>query len=133
MILAIQQCKALFDIVAWDCNRYCRMGLRAWTMQGGRTMPYVIVALWRARDGEAEELAKLLPELVRACKSEPGVIEFIAHRSRNDPNEFLLYEQYRDEAAFKEHQQTAHFRTLVLDRAVPRLANRERLPFQIIQ
>ena len=96
-------------------------------------MPYVIVARWRARDGEAEELAKLLPELVRTCKSESGVVEFIAHRSYDDPNEFLLYEQYRDEAAFKAHQQTAHFRTLVLDRAVPRLANRERLAFQIIQ
>ena len=97
-------------------------------MPGIRTL-----LLSSSRAGEADELARLLPELVRACRSEPGVIEVIAHRSRDDPNEFLLYERYRDEAAFKEHQQTAHFRTWVLDRAVPRLANRERLPFQIIE
>jgi len=95
-------------------------------------MTYVIAAHWRARDGEAETIAELLPELVQACKAEPGVIEFIAHRSPSDPNDFFLYEQYRDEAAFIEHQKTAHFKALVLERAVPRLAERERLPFSIL-
>lgn len=95
-------------------------------------MTYVLVAHWRARDGEADKIAELLPELVQACKREPGVITFIAHRSRTDPDEFLLYEQYRDEAAYLEHQTTAHFKTLVLERAVPLLAQRQRLPFNIV-
>ena len=95
-------------------------------------MTYVIAAHWRARDGEAETIAALLPELVRACKTEPGVIEFIAHRSHDDPHKFFLYEQYRDEAAFAEHQRTEHFKALVLDRAIPLLVERQRLPFRIL-
>ena len=95
-------------------------------------MTYVIAAHWRARDGEAETIATLLPELVHACKQEPGVIEFIAHRSHADPRDFFLYEQYRDEAAFAEHQKTPHFKSLVLEQAVPRLAGRERMPYHIL-
>lgn len=95
-------------------------------------MTYVIAALWRARDGEADRIAALLPELVAACRNEPGVIEFIAHRSRDDANAFLLYEQYRDEAAYRAHQATGHFKRLVLEQAVPLLAERQRLPFAII-
>jgi quinol monooxygenase YgiN len=95
-------------------------------------MTYVIAAQWRARDGEADKIARLLPELVRECKAEPGVIEFIAHRSPDDPNEFFLYEQYRDEAAFKTHQATPHFKRLVLEGAVPLLEKRIRMPLRIL-
>ena len=51
---------------------------------------------------------------------------FVAHRAIDDPRRFMLYEQYDDEAAFKAHMETAHFKELVLGDAVPRLENRER-------
>ena len=49
----------------------------------------------------------------------------VAQRSNDDPYEFLLYEQYESEQAFRDHQQTPHFKRLVLERAVPMLARRD--------
>jgi quinol monooxygenase YgiN len=95
-------------------------------------MAYVIIARWQARDGEGEKIASILGDLVPECRKESGVIHFIAHRSLGDPNDFLIYEQYESEQAFIDHQQTAHFKTLVLERAVPLLAHRERLPFAVL-
>ena len=95
-------------------------------------MAYVIVARWWAREGESETIEKVLGELVPECRKEPGVKQFTAHRATGDPNEFLLYEQYVSEQAFMDHQQTPHFKSLVLERAVPLLARRERLPFNVL-
>lgn len=94
-------------------------------------MAYVIVARWESRDGETGAIEELLRELVSRTREEPGVLQFVAHRSQDNPNEFLLYEQYASEQAFREHQQTDHFKTLVLERAVPLLAHRERLAYSI--
>jgi quinol monooxygenase YgiN len=95
-------------------------------------MTYVIVARWRARDGEHEKIESILHDLVQECRKEPGVRQFVAHRSLELPDEFLLYEQYESEQAFLDHQQTTHFKMLVLEQAVPRLAHRERLPFSVL-
>jgi quinol monooxygenase YgiN len=95
-------------------------------------MAYVIIARWQAREGEGEKIASILHDLVPECRKEPGVKHFIAHRSPENPNDFLLYEQYENERAFIDHQQTAHFKTLVLERAVPLLVHRERLPFAVL-
>jgi quinol monooxygenase YgiN len=95
-------------------------------------MTYVIVARWRPQDGAAAKIEEILRELVPECRNEPGVLEFVANRSLDDPNEFLLYEQYEDEQAFKDHQQTPHFKRLVLDGAVPLLAKRERVAYSVL-
>jgi (4S)-4-hydroxy-5-phosphonooxypentane-2,3-dione isomerase len=42
-------------------------------------------------------------------RKEPGNLRFDVSRRLDDPNRFFLYEVYRDEAAFKAHQQTAHY------------------------
>ena len=89
-------------------------------------MPYTVVARWRPRDGELQNIEKILRELSQEVRQEPGNLQFVVLRSIDDPNEFLLYEQYKSEAAFREHQQTAHFKNLVLERAASLLARRER-------
>jgi quinol monooxygenase YgiN len=95
-------------------------------------MSYVIIARWRAREGLADTVEVILRELVPASRDEPGVLQFVSHRSVDNPNEFLLYEEYESEQAFLDHQQTPHFKALVLARAVPILEHRERLPFTIL-
>ena len=59
-------------------------------------MTYVIVAYWRPREGQAEKIEAILRDLAAAARQEPGNLEFIVNRSHDDPNEFLLYEQYKD-------------------------------------
>lgn len=89
-------------------------------------MSYVIVARWKPRDGETGNIEAILRELAAAIRKEPGNREFTVLRGLDDPAEFLLYEIYASEEAFREHQQTEHFKRLVLGEAVPRLAVRER-------
>jgi quinol monooxygenase YgiN len=36
---------------------------------------------------------------------------------------------FKDEAAFEAHQQTPHFRTLIMEEALPRLSKRERVQY----
>ncbi len=95
-------------------------------------MPYVVVARWRPRDGQTQRIEALLRLLTEAIRNEPGNLEFIAHRAADDPNDFLLYEQYEDEQAFLAHRDTEHFKTLVLKEAVPLLAVREIKMYSIL-
>jgi quinol monooxygenase YgiN len=88
-------------------------------------MSYVIVARWRAKPGERAKVEALLRQLIEAVRSEPGNLGFVVHRLREDPDEFLLYEPYKDEAAFLTHREMAHFKNLVIAEAVPRLERRE--------
>ncbi|MGB7835057.1 MAG: antibiotic biosynthesis monooxygenase [Xanthobacteraceae bacterium] len=57
----------------------------------------------------------------------------VTQRSNDDPYEFLLYEQYESEQGFRDHQQTPHFKRLVLERAAPMLARRERQALTILE
>jgi len=95
-------------------------------------MTYVIVAYWRPRAGQTEKIESVLCELAAAARTEPGNLEFIVNRSNDDPSEFLLYEQYKDEQAFADHQQTPHFKKLVLEEALPLLERRERHAYSVI-
>jgi (4S)-4-hydroxy-5-phosphonooxypentane-2,3-dione isomerase len=40
---------------------------------------------------------------------EPGALRFDVLQQADDPNRFLLYEVYRDEAGAKAHKATAHY------------------------
>jgi autoinducer 2-degrading protein len=44
-------------------------------------------------------------------RGEPGNARFDVLRRNDDPNRFVFYEVYRDEAGFQAHQQTAHYLT----------------------
>ena len=68
-----------------------------------------VVARIRAAKGKGEALAALLAEQAAAVrKAEPGCLVYRVHRSTKDPDLFLFYEAYVDEAAFDAHRQSAH-------------------------
>ena len=60
---------------------------------------------------KAEEAARLLRPLRDASRAEAGCITFDVARSNDDPNVFVLYEEWRDQAALDEHYKTDHFIT----------------------
>jgi len=95
-------------------------------------MTHGIVARWRPRGGQIEKIEAILRELAKEVRREPGNVQFIVNRSLDDPNEFLLYEQYVNEQAFLDHRQTPHFKTLVLEQAVPLLERREIHAFSVL-
>jgi quinol monooxygenase YgiN len=95
-------------------------------------MSYVMVARWRPHEGETKKIEAILRELAMAIRQEPGNVQFTVYRDRDDVNEFLLYEVYSSEEAFRQHQQTEHFKSLVLERAVPLLSVRERRAYSVV-
>jgi len=95
-------------------------------------MTHVVVAYWRPRAGQTDKIEAILRELGPKIRQEPGNLMFVVNRLLENPNEFLLYEQYKDEQAFADHQQTSHFKTLVLERAVPLLEHRERVAYSVM-
>jgi quinol monooxygenase YgiN len=58
---------------------------------------------------KAEEAAKVLVPLRDGSRAEPGCITFDVSRSTEDPNVFVLYEEWRDQAALDIHYKTEHF------------------------
>ena len=46
--------------------------------------------------------------------------------------QFLFYELFRDEAAFKTHQESAHFKTYIAGQALPLVAKRERAQYALL-
>ena len=68
-----------------------------------------VVAKIRAAKGKGDALAALLTEQVAAVRSaEPGCLAYRPHRSTTDPDLFLFYEQYQDEAALDAHRNAPH-------------------------
>ena len=68
-----------------------------------------IVAKLRAAPGKGDALAALLVEqcgVVRA--TEPGCLAYRLHRATDDPDLFVFYEAYVDDAAFDAHRRSPH-------------------------
>jgi (4S)-4-hydroxy-5-phosphonooxypentane-2,3-dione isomerase len=87
---------------------------------------YVVVAQWLAKEGKDDEIAAVLKTAVMNSRAEPGCVLFMANRSVENPRKFVLYEQFRDEAAFQAHLATDSFKANVLGTILPMLESRVR-------
>jgi quinol monooxygenase YgiN len=96
-------------------------------------MSFVLAVTWVARPGEEERIEEILRTLVPLSRAERGCLQYNAHRSSEDPRRFFLYEIYKDEAAFTEHNESDHFKRFVLGEALPRLESRERIHYQRLE
>jgi quinol monooxygenase YgiN len=68
-----------------------------------------IVAKIRAAKGKGDALAALLKEQAEVVKkAEPGCLVYRPHRSTKDPDVFIFYEQYKDDAAFDIHRKAPY-------------------------
>jgi len=92
----------------------------------------LVVAQWEAKEGQADRVAEILHSFLPEAQSEPGVRLFLISRATDNPGQFLFYELFRDEAAFKAHQDSAHFKTHIAGQALPLLARRERTQYALM-
>ena len=68
-----------------------------------------VVARLRAAKNKGDALAALLTEQAAVVrKAEPGCLVYRVHRSTRDPDLFLFYETYADDAAFDFHRKAPH-------------------------
>jgi quinol monooxygenase YgiN len=92
----------------------------------------LVVAQWEAKEGEADRIAGILARFLPEAQAEPGTKLFLIGRAKDNPAQFLFYELFRDEAAFKAHQESAHFKTYIAGEALPLLAKRERMQYALL-
>ncbi|TDH17919.1 antibiotic biosynthesis monooxygenase [Segetibacter sp. 3557_3] len=89
--------------------------------------PVYLFAKWQVREGQLDEVLKLLPELASESSKEEGNIFFKIHQGISHANTLMLFECYVDVPAVEAHRNSDHFKRLVLGRIVPNLENRESL------
>jgi (4S)-4-hydroxy-5-phosphonooxypentane-2,3-dione isomerase len=89
---------------------------------------FVVAIMLEAKDGEGDAVAEIARRLTPPSMAEPGVKLFLPYRSPTNPSLFFIFELYVNEAAWKAHESTDHFKTLVPE-LVSKLKRRERVPF----
>ena len=92
----------------------------------------LVVAQWEAKEGQADKVASILDQFLPEAQKDPGAKLFLIGRNKDNPAQFLFYELFRDEAAFKAHQDSAHFKTYIAEQALPLLAKRERAQYALL-
>lgn len=63
----------------------------------------VLYAEFTANPGAAPEVDALLSDFARTVRAEPGNQTFDVYRRADSPDRFVVFEIYRDRAAFDEH------------------------------
>jgi (4S)-4-hydroxy-5-phosphonooxypentane-2,3-dione isomerase len=89
---------------------------------------FVVAIMLEAKEGEAEAVAEILRVLTPPTMAEPGVKLFLPYRSPHKPSLFFIFELYTNEAGWKAHEATDHFK-VAIEGLLPRLSRRERVPF----
>jgi quinol monooxygenase YgiN len=92
----------------------------------------VLVVRMRAIEGEDERAVELMRELAEASRTEPGCELYIPCRDPDDPRSLLVFEQYRDKAAFEEHGASEHFQRLGPNGIFPLMESRERTFYETV-
>jgi quinol monooxygenase YgiN len=62
-----------------------------------------LVAYLQAKPQKRAELEEILRSFVEPTRLEPGCIDYHFHRSADDPNQFMFYENWRSRDDFDKH------------------------------
>jgi quinol monooxygenase YgiN len=110
-------------------NQYASKKSISEAVDGGGLL---VVAQWEAKEGEADKVASILDRFLPEAQREAGAKLFLISRGKDNPAQFLFYELFADDAAFKAHQESAHFKTYIAGQALPLLAKRERAQYALL-
>jgi quinol monooxygenase YgiN len=69
----------------------------------------VIVARVAVKSGQEAAFIGVASKLVEATRQEAGNLFYSLYMSPLNPTEFIFYEEYKDDAAFQAHSESAHF------------------------
>jgi autoinducer 2-degrading protein len=70
---------------------------------------YVVCVHVHVKPANREDFIRATLENARNTVQEPGNLRFDVLQQTDDPNRFVLYEAYRDEAGSAAHKETAHY------------------------
>jgi quinol monooxygenase YgiN len=69
-----------------------------------QTGGYVLLVRFRAKAGQEREFAKRMQSATHGTLAEPGNRQYEFYRDQDDPLNFMLYEEFVDEAALQTHR-----------------------------
>jgi quinol monooxygenase YgiN len=95
-------------------------------------MSFVLVVRMKAKEGEEGHAAELAGELAAASRQEAGCEAYVPCRDPEDAGSFLIYEQYRDQAAFEAHGASEHFQRLAVGGLFELMESRERTFYETL-
>ncbi len=88
-------------------------------------MSFALAVRIRIKPENLDTFMQKLAANAAAARKESGCLTFDVLTEPNDPTRVMLYEVYKSEAAFQEHQATDAFKVYLAE-AVPLLAERDR-------
>jgi len=88
------------------------------------TAEIAIVVRYQAHSGQGDQVAGLLAQHSAATRAELGCRDFVALRSTEDPDSFVLYERYSSREAFEAHMASPHYQGIAVARIRPLLSDR---------
>ncbi|WP_066942219.1 putative quinol monooxygenase [Microtetraspora fusca] len=95
--------------------------------QGGSVRPspniYGLLTVFTLMDGAGDAFDKLAEETVEAVlRNEPDTLIFVCHSVKSAPLQRIVYELYRDEVGYTEHQRQPHMERFATERTALVLA-----------
>jgi quinol monooxygenase YgiN len=95
-------------------------------------MSFVLIVRMKAAEGNEAHAAEVMAELAEASRAEPGCEAYVPCRDPEDASSFVIFERYRDKAAFEEHGATEHFQRLAAGELFGLLESRDRTFYETI-
>ena len=89
-------------------------------------MSFVLVVHLKVQEGNEARALEVARELAAASRAEPGCEIYVPCVNPEDPSSLVVFEQYRDKAAFEEHGATEHFQRLGVGELFGLMESRER-------
>lgn len=87
--------------------------------------PIYTFATWRVREGQLAAVLDMIIDLTAKSTAEAGNLLYQIYQSNSETNTLILFEAYKDESALADHRKSEHFQSLVVEKIVPLLENRE--------
>lgn len=93
----------------------------------------VLVARYHGKRGQGDAIEAALKQMAPLVAAhEPGCKLYQVNRSPDDMDQFLLYEQYIDEAALLSHREMPYFQQIIEGTVIPLLEKRERELYTLV-
>ena len=73
----------------------------------------IVIARWRPRPERRDDLEAVLREVQEASRADDGCLNYGYYANVADELSFIAVEEWRDEAALREHLRTPHVAKLV--------------------
>ena len=79
------------------------------------SVPVIVIAQLDAKPEFAAQLRAALTPLIAASQQEAGCLRYQLHQSLDNPQSWMLHEEWENEDALIAHQQEPHFIAFVAD------------------